>query len=96
MQNVGSLPSDLTFESNKIHFPPFDASDTSGSDRTFAYLSNTRISCDCVRCVRNFAIFLLLNILAAAMGNVLEKSDRSRRALADRTSGGRKIDIFCI
>jgi len=38
-------------------------------------------------------MFLAFAILAAEMGIVLENSDRSRIALAERTMGGRNRDI---
>ena len=38
-------------------------------------------------------MFLGLNTLAAAIGKVFEKRERSRAAVADRTIGGRKRDM---
>lgn len=38
-------------------------------------------------------MFLGFNTLAAAIGKVFEKRERSRAAVADRTIGGRKRDM---
>jgi hypothetical protein len=83
----------LTSGFNSRHFPPFDANEGSGSVRTDRSRSSLRSSLLAVSrfCIR--AMFLGSGILAAAVGIIFEKRDRSRVAAADRTIGGRNSDI---
>jgi hypothetical protein len=87
------LLSGFTSGVRSTHLTPFEARETSGSDRTLTCLSSFRISLLFSNSCLSFVIFLLSKILAAEIGNFFVKRDRSRTVLAERTIGGRKRDI---